>query len=51
MTALAQAIARATGTEIDADSLIAVLMFSGIGLLMTLVAIETCGLELSYIFF
>jgi hypothetical protein len=48
MAALARAISRATGTEIDVESLSAILIFSGIGLLLTLVAIEAYGLDLSY---
>ena len=48
MAALARAISRATGTEIDVESLSAILIFSGIGLLLTLVAIAAYGLDLSY---
>ena len=51
MTALAQAISRVTGTEIDVESLKAIVVFSGIGLLVTMVAIEHYGLDLSYAFF
>lgn len=51
MTAIAQAISRATGTDIDVESLSAVLIFSGIGLAISLLAIKTYGLDLSFAFF
>ncbi len=51
MTAIAQVISRATGTAVDADSLSAVLIFSGIGLAVSLLAIKAYGLDLSYAFF
>jgi hypothetical protein len=51
MTAIAQAISRVTGTEIDVDSLSAVLIFCGIGLTVSLFAIEAYGLDLSCGFF
>lgn len=50
MTALAQAISRATGREIDAESLWVVLMFCGIGLLATLLLMQTGGLDMSVAF-
>ena len=51
MTALAQALSRLTGTDVDVESLKAVLIFSGIGLLASLIAIEAYGLDLSVAFF
>jgi hypothetical protein len=48
MTALAQVISRATGMEVDAESLGAVLIFGGIGLALSLLSIKTYGLDLSY---
>jgi hypothetical protein len=51
MTAIAQVISRATGTRIDVDSLSAVLIFCGIGLAVTLLAIKSYGLDLSVGFF
>jgi hypothetical protein len=51
MTALVQALSRATGTEIDVESLTKVAIFCGIGLLISLLAIGTYGLDLSYGFF
>jgi hypothetical protein len=48
MTAFAQAISRATGNEIDAGSLGAVLIFCSIGFALSLLAIKTYGLDLSY---
>jgi hypothetical protein len=51
MTALAHAISRTTGRDIDADSLGAVLIFSSIGLAVSLLSIMSYGLDLSYGFF
>jgi len=51
MTALAQSLSRLTGTDVDVESLKAVLIFCGIGLLTSLLAIETYGLDLSAGFF
>jgi hypothetical protein len=51
MTAIVQAISRLTRTEVDPEPLKAILIFSGIGLLLSLVAIETYGLDLSAGFF
>jgi hypothetical protein len=51
MTALVQALFRATGTEIDVESLRSIVMFCGLGLLVSLFAIETYGLDLSCGFF
>jgi hypothetical protein len=51
MTAIAHVISRATGTEVDVDSLSAVLIFSGIGLAVSLLAITAYGLDLSSGFF
>ena len=51
MTTIAHVISRATGTEIDVDSLSAVLIFCGIGLTLSLFAIEAYGLDLSCGFF
>ena len=50
MTALAEALSRATGIEIDVESLWAVLMFCGIGLLATLLLMQTEGLDMSVAF-
>jgi hypothetical protein len=47
MTTIAHVISRATGTEIDVDSLSAVLIFSGIGLAVSLLAVTAYGLDLS----
>jgi hypothetical protein len=51
MTALAQALSRATGSEIDVESLTKVAIFCGIGLIVSLFAIASYGLDLSYGFF
>lgn len=51
MTALVQAISRTTGIKIDSDSLFGILAFSCIGLAVTLFAIKSYGLDLSYGFF
>ena len=51
MAALAHAISHLTGTRVDVDSLGAVLVFSGLGLVVSLAAIETYGLDLSVGFF
>jgi hypothetical protein len=50
MMALAQAISRLTGKDVSGDSLSAILIFCGIGLLVSLVAI-IYGLDLSDAFF
>jgi hypothetical protein len=50
MTELAQLLSRATGTEIDVESLTAVIIFCGIGLLLSLVSIAAYGLDLSLAF-
>ena len=47
MTALVQVLSRLTGTDIEIESLQAVLTFCGVGLLVTLLAIESFGFELS----
>ena len=51
MTAIIQAISRITGTDVEIEPLKAVLIFSGIGLLLSLLAIQTYGLDLSVGFF
>jgi len=51
MTAFAQALSRLTGMDVDVESLKTVLIFSGIGLFVSLLAIETYGLDLSVAFF
>ena len=51
MTAIIQAASRLTRTDVDAEPLKTVLVFSGIGLLLSLLAIETYGLDLSVGFF
>jgi hypothetical protein len=51
MAAIAKALSHATGVEIDADTLKPVLIFSGIGLVVSLLAILTYGLDLSPGFF
>jgi hypothetical protein len=51
MTAFVQAISRLTRTDGDIEPLKAVLIFCGIGLLLSLFAIETYGLDLSDGFF
>ena len=51
MTAIIQAASRLTRTDVDAEPLKTVLVFSGIGLLLSLLAIETYGLDLSAAFF
>ena len=51
MTAIVHVISRITQTDVDSEPLKAILIFSGIGLLLSLVAIETYGLDLSAGFF
>jgi hypothetical protein len=51
MAALARAISRVTGSPVDIESLGGVLVFSGLGLLVSLIAIEAYGLDLSSGFF
>jgi hypothetical protein len=51
MAALARAISRMTGTPVDIESLGAILVFSGLGLIVSLFAIEAYGLDLSTGFF
>ena len=51
MTAFVQAISRLTRTDVEIEPLKAVLIFSGIGLLLSLLAIQTYGLDLSAGFF
>jgi len=51
MTAFVQAISRLTRTDVDVEALKTVLIFCGIGLLVSLLAIETYGLDLSVGFF
>ena len=51
MIVLAQALSRFTGKDIDVGSLSTVLIFCGIGLLVSLFAIEFYGFDLSGAFF
>jgi len=51
MTALVQVLSHATRTDIDVESLKAVVILCGIGLLASFLAIETYGLDLSVGFF
>jgi hypothetical protein len=51
MTAFVQAISRLTRIDSDIEPLKAVLIFCGIGLLLSLLAIETNVLDLSVGFF
>jgi hypothetical protein len=51
MTAFVQAISHLTRTDVEVEPLKAVLIFCGIGLLLSLLAIETYGLDLSVGFF
>ncbi len=51
MTTIARAISRATGTEVDVESLRTILIFCGLGLVVSLFAMETYGLDLSVGFF
>jgi hypothetical protein len=51
MAALARAISCVTGTSLDSESLGGVLVFSGLGLLVSLVAIRAFGLDFSAGFF
>jgi hypothetical protein len=51
MIAIAQALSRLTGTDIDAESLTPVHAFCCIGLAVTLFAIKSYGLDLSAGFF
>ena len=51
MTAIVQAFSRVTGTEIEAESLNSVLLFSFIGLAVSFLAAATYGLDLSAGFF
>ena len=51
MTAFVQAISRLSKIDVDVEPLKIVLIVSGIGLLVSLVAIQTYGLDLSVGFF
>jgi hypothetical protein len=51
MTAFVQAISQLTRTDVEVEPLKAVLIFSGIGLLLSLLGIEAYGLDLSVGFF
>jgi len=51
MTVLAQALSRLTRTDIDVESLEAISIFCGIGLLLTLIGIKAYGLDLTAAFF
>jgi hypothetical protein len=51
MTALAQAISRATGARIDVESVSADFVFGGIMLVVALLATATYGIDLSWAFF
>jgi hypothetical protein len=47
MAAFTQGLSRLTGTDVDVEALKAILIFFGIGLFLSLLAIEACGLDLS----
>ncbi|WP_156928035.1 hypothetical protein [Bradyrhizobium sp. Tv2a-2] len=51
MTQIAETLSRITGFEIEGESLAAVLIFSGIGLVISLLAVQAYGLDLSTGFF
>ncbi len=51
MTQTAETCSRIMGLEIEAESLKSILIFSGIGLLISLLAVLTYGLDLSAGFF
>jgi hypothetical protein len=51
MAQIAQTLSRITGHEIKAHALEPVLVFSGIGLVISLLAVQTYGLDLSPGFF
>ncbi|WP_198030207.1 hypothetical protein [Bradyrhizobium sp. Tv2a-2] len=51
MATLARAISRVTGAPVDIESLEGILVFSGLGLVISLFAIEAYGLDLSTGFF
>jgi len=51
MAALARAISQVLGSQIDVESLKSILVFCGLGLLVSLLAIRTYGLDLSVAFF
>ena len=51
MTAIIQAISQLTGTDVEIEPLKAVIIFSGIGLLLSLIAIQAYGLDFSVGFF
>jgi hypothetical protein len=50
MTALARALSRASGTEVDVESLRAILKFCAIGLLASALLFKTEGLDMSIAF-
>ena len=51
MTVLAQVLSRLTRTDIDVESLEAISIFCGIGVLLTLIGIKAYGLDLTAAFF
>jgi hypothetical protein len=51
MTAIIQTISRITRTDVGSEPLEAILIFSGIGLLLLLIAIQAYGLDFSVGFF
>jgi hypothetical protein len=51
MTHIAQVLSRVSGYEIKAQSLEPVLIYCGIGLVVSLLAVQTYGLDLSPGFF
>jgi hypothetical protein len=51
MTAIIHANSRITQTDVDGEPLKAILIFSGIGLLLSLIAVQAYGLDLSAGFF
>lgn len=51
MIAIAKALSRVSGTEVDVESLKTVAMFCGVGLLASLLFLVTYGLDLGPGFF
>ena len=51
MTQIAETLSRITGFEIEAESLAPILIFSGFGLVISLLAVQAYGLDLSVGFF
>ena len=47
MTEIARTLSRITGLEVEVESLKSVLIFTGISLIVSLLAVQTFGLDLS----